>query len=62
VEEQYLIWRVWYEKGTPLAELRNKWTYEDLLHANAVLDMYADMNMAQDGLLEYQRKEKERSV
>jgi hypothetical protein len=47
---------VWYEKGTPLTELRDNWSYEDILHANAILDMYADMNTAQDGILEQERK------
>jgi hypothetical protein len=51
-----LIWRIWQEKGTPLDELRYKWTYEDLLHANAILDMSSDMNTAMEGLFEFERK------
>jgi hypothetical protein len=51
-----LIWRIWQEKGTPLDEIRHKWTYEDVLHANAVLDMSSDMNTALDGLQEFERK------
>jgi len=35
--------------------LRYKWTYEDLLQANAMLDMSADMNTALDGLQEFER-------
>jgi hypothetical protein len=31
-------------------------TYEEVLHANAVLDMAADMNTAMDGLFEFERK------
>jgi len=51
-----LIWRIWQEKGTPLDELRYKWTYEDLLHATAVLDMDSDMRTALDGLQEIENK------
>jgi len=36
--------------------LRYKWTYEDLLQANAMLDMSADMNTALDGLYEFEKK------
>jgi hypothetical protein len=41
-----LVWRIWHEKGTPLKELLYEWTYEDLLKANAVLDMYNAMETA----------------
>jgi hypothetical protein len=40
----------------PLDELRYRWTYEDLLHANAILDMSSDMNTAMEGLFEFERK------
>ena len=50
MEDEYLIWRIWGEKGVSLNELRYRWTYEDLLHANAYLDMSADINTAIDGL------------
>ena len=53
-----MIWRIWQEKGTPLNELRDQWTYEDLLHANAVFDMSQDMNTAMEGLFEFERKHK----
>jgi hypothetical protein len=33
------LWRVWSKKGTPLQELREEWTYPDLLKANAILEM-----------------------
>lgn len=51
-----MIWRIWREKGTPLDELRYQWTYPDLLHANAVLDMHSDMNTAMDALFEHEAK------
>jgi hypothetical protein len=56
LEAEYPIWRIWLEKGTPLNELRHSWTYEDLMYANAILDMQADTEMALDGLLETERK------
>jgi hypothetical protein len=43
-----LLWRIWYEKGTPLNELRYEWTYEDLLKANAILDMYVAIDTARN--------------
>jgi hypothetical protein len=53
-----LAWRIWYEKGTPLHELLNDWTYEDLLKANAVLDMYGAMDIARNYLDEQDLKSK----
>lgn len=50
-----MLWRIWQEKGTSLDELK-KYTYEELLKANAILDMAADMNTAMDGLLEFEKK------
>lgn len=47
---------MWREKGVPLDELRYRWTYEDLLHANAVLDMDADIEAAVDGLIDFESK------
>ncbi len=52
-----MIWRVWQKKSVPLDELRQKWTYEDLLHANAVLDMEEDIEAAVDGLIEEETKQ-----
>ena len=56
IEDEFLIWRVWQKKGVPLDELRNRWTYEDLLHANAVLDMDEDIEAAVDGLIDFESK------
>jgi hypothetical protein len=53
-----LIWRIWHEKGTPLNELRYEWTYEDLLKANAILDMYGAMDIARNYLDEQEVKAK----
>jgi hypothetical protein len=50
-----LLWRIWQEKGTPL-DVLEKMTYEELLKANAILDMSADMNTAFDGLFEMEKK------
>ena len=57
IEEEFLLWRIWQKKGVPLDELRNKWTYEDLLHANAVLDMDEDIEAAVDGLIDFETKQ-----
>lgn len=43
---EYMIWRIWIEKGTPLDELKNKWTYPDLLKANDLLNMQSDYSNA----------------
>lgn len=48
---------MWQKKCVPLDELRYKWTYEDLLHANAVLDMDEDIEAAVDGLIEIESKQ-----
>jgi hypothetical protein len=53
-----LIWRLWKEAGVPLRELREYYTYEDVLKANAVLDMYADTDAALSQY--YKPKEKKR--
>jgi len=41
-----------------LAELKNEWTYTDLLKANALLDMRADYDLASVMLDELDRKKK----
>lgn len=41
IEDEYPIWRIWYEKGVPLRELQEDWTYDDVMRATAVLDMYS---------------------
>jgi hypothetical protein len=53
-----LVWRIWYEKGTPLNELLYDWTYPLLLKANAVLDMYNAMDVAGNYLDEQELKAK----
>jgi hypothetical protein len=49
---------LWKEGGIPLRELREEYTYEDLLKANAVLDMYADMDTAMSALIREESKPK----
>jgi hypothetical protein len=39
---------VWNDKGVSLDELRNEWSYEDIMKANAVLDMSQAINLAFD--------------
>ncbi|MDR2952564.1 MAG: hypothetical protein LBU82_04895 [Treponema sp.] len=51
-----MVWRVWYEKGTPLDEILYRWTYPDLLKANAVLDMYQAYKIADDAYMEEKLK------
>jgi hypothetical protein len=50
IEEEYLIWRIWSSKKVPLQELRQEWTYKDLLKANAILDYEETYELAADGL------------
>ncbi len=47
--EEYLIWRIWMTKGTPLSELRWQWTYPDILKANAILDYQEAYDLAIEG-------------
>ena len=51
-----MIWRIWLEKGTPLNEMKNEWTYVDLLKANALLDMMEDHRAVLEGVQEEQRQ------
>jgi len=51
-----LVWRIWYEKGVPLDELRYKWTYPDLLKANAILDMNQSITIADNRYTELELK------
>ena len=51
---------MWQKKQVPLDELRNRWTYEDLLHANAVLDMEEDTEAAVDGLIDFEARQGEK--
>ena len=39
MKEEFPLWRIWLKKSIPLNELRNEWTYPDILKANALLDM-----------------------
>ena len=52
IEQEWLLWRIWLKKGTPLNELKYDWTYIDLLKANALLDMEETNEIA---VTEYQR-------
>jgi len=47
-----MVWRIWEAKGTPLKEIWEEWTYPDLLKANAILDMMADVEIARSALEE----------
>lgn len=37
-------------KNVPLDELKWKWTYDDILRANAILDYQEALELAMDGL------------
>lgn len=39
---------MWYEKNIPLREIQETWTYEDVMKANAVLDMYSAVETARE--------------
>jgi len=39
---------LWYEKNIPLREIQETWTYEDVMKANAVLDMYSAVETARE--------------
>jgi len=39
---------LWYEKNVPLRELQEEWTYDDVMRANAVLDMYSAVETARE--------------
>ncbi len=46
IEELFPIYRIWKETGTSLNEIKEQWTYEDVLNANAILDMYQSLEKA----------------
>lgn len=52
---------MWFEKGIPLKELREEWTYDDVMRAVAILDMYSAIDTARDAYdkAEMEAKEKE---
>lgn len=63
MQAEYPIWRVWLRKdGMSLDELRYEWTYEDILKANALLDMEEDYRIAykEDDANEFERKRKKK--
>jgi len=39
---------LWYEKNVPLREIQEEWTYDDVMRANAVLDMYSAVETARE--------------
>jgi hypothetical protein len=51
-----LIWRLWKEQNVPLHELKHQWTYEELVQANAVLDMHQSIEIAWESLMEEKLK------
>jgi hypothetical protein len=57
--EEYPLWRIWKEVGTPIRELRHEWTYDDVLRANAVLDMASDYDLAIEGAREIKRERRD---
>lgn len=57
MKREFPLWRIWSEKGTSIEELRYKWTYPDVLKANAILDMQADF---ETGMNEIDRRDMEK--
>lgn len=57
---------MWYEKNVPLRELQEVWTYEDVMKASAVLDMYSAVETAREAFdkseMEQERKNMERNA
>jgi ABC-type uncharacterized transport system substrate-binding protein len=55
------MWRLWYEKNIPLHELQEEWTYDEIMRASAVLDMYSAVDTAREAYdkAEMERKNKE---
>lgn len=52
LNDEFLVWRIWNEKGVPLKEIQEYWSYEDLLKANALLDMKDDFELALEAVQE----------
>jgi ABC-type uncharacterized transport system substrate-binding protein len=42
------MWRIWHEKNVPLRELQEEWTYDEIMRASAVLDMYSAAETARE--------------
>lgn len=58
MEIEFPIWRIWMEKKVSLYELKYNWTYEDILKANALLDMKDEIGLAMDMWQEINRGRK----
>lgn len=43
------MWRIWKEQNVSLTELK-KWTYTDIIKANAILDMFQTQDVARNAL------------
>jgi hypothetical protein len=53
---------LWFEKGIPLKELREEWTYDDVMRAVAILDMYSAIDTARDAYDKAEMEAKEREL
>jgi len=53
---EFPIWRIWLNGKDSLQEIRDKWNYNDVMIANALLDMQSDQKDAIDGY--YDKKTK----
>jgi hypothetical protein len=52
METEYILWRIWKKTSIPIDELRYKWTYSDILKANALLDMDNDYESAMNEMMD----------
>ena len=45
IEAEFPIWRIWLAKGGDIT-MYKKWSYTDIMKANALLDMKEDIDSA----------------
>jgi hypothetical protein len=52
INDEWLIWRVWLNKGGNPNDYRNNYTYDDLLKIHALLDWEDAIECGLDGIRE----------
>jgi hypothetical protein len=62
IEDEFPIWRIWHEKNIPLRELQEEWTYDEIMRASAVLDMYSAVDIAREAYDKAEMERKQREI
>jgi hypothetical protein len=62
LEDDFPIWRIWHEKNIPLHELQEEWTYDEIMRASSVLDMYAAVDTAREAYDKAKMEDKQMEI